>query len=64
MARDNAGNLITNIVGYEFLVGTREGNKSILGKGILKNMEGYTPTETASGDGTTQFLYLTIHIMI
>ena len=53
--RDNDGNLITNIVGYEFLVGTREGNKSILGKGILKNMEAYAPTETASGDGTTQF---------
>ena len=51
--RFNDGSLIPNIVGYEFLVGSREGHKSILGKGILKNMEQYSPTDTGAGDNTT-----------
>jgi len=38
---DNAGNIIENIVGYEFLRGSREGAKSILGKGIFRNMRTY-----------------------
>lgn len=38
---DNEGNIITNIVGYEILVGSREGNKSILSKGIVRNMKQY-----------------------
>jgi hypothetical protein len=53
--RDNDGNLITNIVGYEFLVGSREGHKSILGKGILKNMMQYQPTTPGGADGSSQF---------
>jgi hypothetical protein len=35
---NNDGTPITNIVGYEILRGTREGNKSILAKGMLNNM--------------------------
>ncbi|MEI8280732.1 MAG: hypothetical protein WCG87_13320 [Bacteroidota bacterium] len=35
---DNNGNVITNIVGYEFLRGSREGQKSILAKGMVNNM--------------------------
>ena len=38
---DNDGNVIENIVGYEFLRGSREGAKSILGKGIFRNMRKY-----------------------
>jgi len=38
---DNNGNIISNIVGYEILRGTREGNKSILAKGIINNMGEY-----------------------
>lgn len=38
---DNQGNPISNIVGYEILRGTREGNKSILAKGMLNNMREY-----------------------
>jgi hypothetical protein len=38
---DNQGNPIPNIVGYEILRGTREGNKSILAKGMLNNMREY-----------------------
>ena len=39
--KDNDGNYISNIVGYEILRGSREGAKSILGKGIFKNMRKY-----------------------
>ena len=39
--KDNDGNYIPNIVGYEILRGSREGAKSILGKGIFKNMRKY-----------------------
>ena len=34
----NDGSYIPNIVGYEILRGSREGAKSILGKGIFKNI--------------------------
>jgi hypothetical protein len=36
--RDNNGNLIPNITGYEILRANREGNKTILAKGIINNM--------------------------
>ena len=39
---DNAGNVITSIVGYEILRGTREGNKSVIAKGMINNMFKYT----------------------
>jgi hypothetical protein len=39
---DNDNNPITNIVGYEILRGTREGNKSITAKGMINNMRKYT----------------------
>lgn len=35
---DLQGNPITNIVGYEILRGSREGNKSIIAKGMINNM--------------------------
>ena len=38
---DNSGNVITNITGYEILVGNRDGNKSIIAKGIIRNMQTY-----------------------
>lgn len=38
---DNQGNAISNVVGYEILRGTREGNKSIVAKGMLNNMREY-----------------------
>ncbi|BCV01381.1 MAG: hypothetical protein CM15mV42_0570 [uncultured marine virus] len=37
----NDGTYIPNIVGYEILRGSREGAKSILGKGLFKNMREY-----------------------
>ena len=39
---DNDGNVITNIVGYEILRGSRENQQSILAKGIFRNMRMYT----------------------
>ena len=38
---DNDGNPIESIVGYEILRGSRENNKSILAKGIFRNMRKY-----------------------
>jgi hypothetical protein len=35
---NNDGTPITNVVGYEILRGTREGNKSIVAKGMINNM--------------------------
>ena len=37
----NDGTVIPNIIGYEILRGSREGHKSILAKGIFKNMRKY-----------------------
>ena len=39
---DNEGNIIRNIVGYEILRGSREGNRSIIAKGMLNNFKDYT----------------------
>jgi hypothetical protein len=36
--KDNDGNDIPGIVGYEILRGSREGNKSIIAKGMLNNL--------------------------
>ena len=38
---DNQGNPITSIVGYEILRSSREGNKTILAKGLMNNMREY-----------------------
>lgn len=47
---DNNGNPITSIVGYQILRGSREGNKSIIGKGLLNNMREYDiPNNSVKG---------------
>jgi hypothetical protein len=38
---DNDGNLIPGIVGYEILRSSREGNKTVVAKGIINNMRYY-----------------------
>lgn len=50
---DNEGKPISNIVGYEILRGSREGNKTILAKGMINNMRQYT-TDDNTGK---QYLY-------
>jgi hypothetical protein len=42
---DNYGNAIPNILGYEILRSSREGNKTVIAKGILNNMRVYENTE-------------------
>jgi len=39
--KDNEGNDIPGIVGYEILRGSREGNKSIIAKGMINNFRTY-----------------------
>lgn len=47
---DNAGKPITSIVGYEILRGSRQGNKSIVAKGLLNNLREYDiPGTTVNG---------------
>ena len=54
---DNNGDLITNIVGYEILRGSREGHRSILAKGIFRNMREYTIPDGGQTLGNTTGLY-------
>jgi len=47
---DNQGNPIQGIVGYEILRSSREGNKTIIAKGIINNLRGYRdPDDPDSG---------------
>jgi hypothetical protein len=46
---DLQGNLIEDVVGYEILRGSREGNKTIIAKGIINNMGQYSiPNQVGS----------------
>jgi hypothetical protein len=47
---NNDGTPITNVVGYEILRGSREGNKSILAKGMINNMRQYLNQDEAGQD--------------
>ena len=49
--KDQDGNDIPDIVGYEILRGSREGNKSIIAKGMLNNMRPYKIRGNASTPG-------------
>lgn len=56
--KDNDGLYIENIVGYEILRGSREGAKSILAKGMFKNMREYNiPNADDLINANTQGLY-------
>ena len=50
MPKDNDGNNIPNIVGYEILRGSRNGNQSILAKGIINNFRNYSIKGTPNSD--------------
>ena len=54
---DNNGDLLQNIVGYEILRGSREGHRSILAKGIFRNMREYTIPEGGQTLGNNKGLY-------
>tara|TARA_R110002167_G_scaffold1274_4_gene5419 strand:+ start:7649 stop:13942 length:6294 start_codon:yes stop_codon:yes gene_type:complete len=53
----NNGTYITNVVGYEILRGSRQGARSILAKGMFKNMRKYDIPNTQNLLGTAQGLY-------
>lgn len=44
--RDNQGNIIPGIVGYEILRASRQGNKTVVAKGIVNNMRSYKEAGT------------------
>lgn len=47
---DNNGNVIPNIIGYEILRGSRDGNRTVLYKGLINNMREYEiPKEVIVG---------------
>ena len=46
--KDNVGKDIPGIVGYEILRGSREGNRSVIAKGMLNNMRTYNILGNAS----------------
>ena len=49
LPKDNDGNDIPGIVGYEILRGSREGNRSIIAKGMLNNMRSYDIKGNSTG---------------
>lgn len=41
---DNQGNVLSNVIGFEILRATREGNRTIIAKGLINNMREYSNT--------------------
>jgi len=52
LPKDNDGNDIPGIVGYEILRGSREGNKTIVAKGMVNNFRSYTLPGTINNGAT------------
>ena len=52
---DNNGNIIEGIIGYEILRGSREGNKTVIAKGLLNNMGEYDRDETGNNPLPTYY---------
>lgn len=51
---DNDGNPIPNIFGYEILRGSRQGNRTVVAKGIINNMVKYDPKTGSDIQGLFQ----------
>lgn len=57
---DNNGNIIPGIVGYEILRSSRQGNRTIVAKGIINNMRSYRTVEGDEdypNDNSEEILY-------
>lgn len=54
---DNNGNVLTNVVGYEILRGSREGNKTVLAKGMINNMRSYSTVLADEPEDIKEYLY-------
>ena len=57
MPKYNDGTIIPNIAGYEILRGSREGNKSILAKGVLRNMREFDIPDNEEALGPKRGFY-------
>ena len=57
LPKDNDGNDIEGIVGYEILRGSRAGNKSIVAKGMVNNFRDYKLQGTNSTNSSKKGLY-------
>ena len=57
LPKDNDGNDIEGIVGYEILRGSRDGNKSIAAKGMLNNFRDYQLQGVSSQNSSKVGLY-------
>ena len=57
LPKDNDGDDITNIVGYEILRGTRQGNRSIIAKGLINNMRKYEVKDLSGANVIDEVLY-------
>ena len=55
--KDNDGNDIPGVVGYEILRGSREGNKTIIAKGMINNMRSYNTKGQVSPTTKRKGLY-------
>jgi hypothetical protein len=55
--KNNDGSYITNVVGYEILRGSRLGARSILAKGLFRNMRQYQVPNAENLIGSAQGLY-------
>lgn len=55
--RYEAGNLIPNIIGYEILRGSREGNKTIIAKGMFNNMWEFEYKNSGNANPNRKGLY-------
>ena len=54
---DNDGNPIPNIVGYEILRGSREGNKTVVAKGMVNNLRSYVTVDNIGSEDAKEYLY-------
>lgn len=52
---DNDGKIISGIIGYEILRSNRQGNRTVVAKGIVRNMRYYN--EESTNNETQQILY-------
>jgi hypothetical protein len=58
---DNQGNIIQTILGYEILRGSREGNKTIIAKGLINNMREYSIPNSSNKGLFVNYPYNDLH---
>lgn len=51
--KDSKGKYITDVVGYRIVRGSRDGNRSVIAKGMFSNVRSYQETLNTGGDNQT-----------